>query len=50
VLNRKLAEAQASLAAMQKNLEFARKLQSTDSLRATNLESHMDQLAATIRD
>ena len=50
VLNRKLAEAQASLAAMQKNLEFARQLQSTDSLRATNLESHMDQLAATIRD
>jgi hypothetical protein len=50
VLNRKLAEAQASLAAMQKNLELARQLQSSESLRATNLESHMDQLAATIRD
>jgi hypothetical protein len=50
VLNRKLAEAQASLAAMQKNLELARQLQSNDSLHATNLESHMDELAATIRD
>ena len=50
VLNRKLAEAQASLAAMQKNLELARQLQSSESLRATNLESHMDQLTATIRD
>ena len=50
VLNRKLAEAQASLAAMQKNLELALQLQSNESLRATNLESHMDQLAATIRD
>jgi hypothetical protein len=50
VLNRKVAEAQASLAAMQKNLELARQLQSSESLRATNLENHMNQLAATIRD
>jgi hypothetical protein len=50
VLSRKLAEAQASLAAMQKNLELARQLQSSESLHATNLESHIDELAATIRD
>jgi len=50
VLNRKLAEAQASLAAMQKNLELARQVQSSESLRATNLESHIDELAATIKD
>jgi hypothetical protein len=50
VLNRKLAEAQASLAAMQKNLELARQLQSSESLHAKNLESHTDELAATIRD
>ena len=50
VLNRKLTEAQASLAAMQKNLELARQLQSNESLHATNLESHIDELAATIRD
>ncbi len=50
VLNRKLAEAQVSLAAMQKNLDVARQLQSTESLRATNLEGRVDELAATIRD
>ena len=49
-LNRKLAEAQASVAAMQKNLELARQLQSSDSLRSANLESHSDELAATIKD
>ena len=50
VLNRKLVEAQASLAAMQKNLELARQLQSSESLHATNLENHIDELAATNRD
>ena len=50
VLNRKLVEAQASLAVMRKNLELTRQLQSSESLHATNLESHIDELAATIKD
>jgi hypothetical protein len=50
VLNRKLADAKASLAATEKNLELAREQQFSNSSLAARLQNQLDGLSTAIKD